>query len=235
MSHRATVTAAAIVAVAATVLGPVLMVASGVTWHELIEGNAVAQGVAAASLATVGAVVLQRLPGHMLGRLFLGIGLAEAVGQLAGGIAARLSAGGARGLPLSVTAWLSGWIWLPGLLVLLSLVVLLFPDGRAARQWRPVVGLAVVATLAATIAAALVRELTSGVAAGAENPAAVAALPDDVLYVVVFVGMAVAASPARRSPMCSSPTRTPSAVAGTTRHCAVGSPELTVTAPSNAT
>lgn len=38
-----------------------------------------------------------------------------------------------------LAAWLSDWLWFPGYLLMLTLVLLLFPDGRVpSRRWRPV-------------------------------------------------------------------------------------------------
>lgn len=178
-------------AVTATLLGVVGVVASATSWSDLVEGYLLAQSVAAVSTAAVGAVILVHLPGHGVGRLFLAIGLLAGISGLASGLAARLSSIGVRGPALSAVAWPAGWLWLPAFLALL-MVVLLFPDGRlASPRWRVLCWPMVASAVIATIAAALVRELTAGIAAGAENPIAVAALPDDLLIVILQVATVV--------------------------------------------
>jgi signal transduction histidine kinase len=80
----------------------------------------------------LGALILSRLPRHPIGRLFLACGLASALtlatypyserGDLPGAVAA---------------AWTSEWIWGLGLTPLVTIGVLLFPDGRLpGRGWR---------------------------------------------------------------------------------------------------
>jgi signal transduction histidine kinase len=91
-------------------------------------------------LPLLGALVLSRLPRHPIGWLFLGCGLASDL-TIAVYIYAEQGLVGRPGsLPGAVAAaWVSDWIWSLGLAPLVTLGVLLFPDGRPpTRRWRPV-------------------------------------------------------------------------------------------------
>jgi signal transduction histidine kinase len=97
------------------------------------QGNA-ADGVAAAlfigGFATVGALLMWKRPGNVIGWLLSACGLAYAAG------AATLLLSHVR----SAQGWLNwfGWIWFLGI-GLAVFVVLLFPTGRLpSRRWRPV-------------------------------------------------------------------------------------------------
>ena len=84
----------------------------------------------------LGALILGRLPGHAVGRLFLACGLASAL-TLAVYPYAWLGLGPAH-LPGALgAAWVSEWIWGLGFTPLVTIGVLLFPDGRPpGPRWR---------------------------------------------------------------------------------------------------
>lgn len=83
----------------------------------------------------LGALILSRLPRHPLGWVFLLCGLASAV-TLA--VFPYADEGLAHGLPGALAAaWVSEWIWGLGLIPLVTVGVLLFPDGRPPTpRWR---------------------------------------------------------------------------------------------------
>lgn len=83
----------------------------------------------------LGALVLSRLPGHPIGWLFLCCGLASAV-TLAVYPVAELAL--AHHLRVGIAAaWVSEWVWGLGFIPLVTLGVLLFPDGRPpGPRWR---------------------------------------------------------------------------------------------------
>jgi hypothetical protein len=95
---------------------------------------------------TVGALILSRLPGHRLGRLYLLCGLASAVTLASYSYAQRGLVDHPGSLPGALgAAWLSSWVWLTGVSPLLTFGVLWFPDGRLpSRRWWPVATLAAV-------------------------------------------------------------------------------------------
>jgi signal transduction histidine kinase len=85
----------------------------------------------------LGALILSRLPGHALGRLFLACGLASAL-TLAVYVYAWLGLHGEAHRPGTVAAaWVSEWIWGLGFTPLVTIGILLFPDGRPpGPRWR---------------------------------------------------------------------------------------------------
>ncbi len=130
-----------------TVLGsvaqPVLLVASGVPLLSR-EANDQAFPVITVALvigAVVGAMIVQRHPGHRIGWLFC-FGQAGA----AIGLAGQTLAGGVmvHRLPLplqvgQVAAWVSKVVGASYALTLVGLLLMLVPDGRLpSRRWRPV-------------------------------------------------------------------------------------------------
>ena len=126
----------------------VLVVATAATF-----GVVVASGEGAASLIVVpfglvyggvGALVVRRQPGNVLGWLFLVTGAGSAVGLLAQVIGSTAIPQGASAPTYAVwAAWVSVvYVELIGLPIILAF--LLFPDGRLpSRRWRPVLYLAI--------------------------------------------------------------------------------------------
>jgi hypothetical protein len=87
--------------------------------------------------ATVGAVIMTRHRGHVIGWLFLGLSVLIALGSFCSDYAIRGYLTG--GLPADeLMVWLNNW--LAGLLLLpFGLLLLLFPTGRLpSPRWRPV-------------------------------------------------------------------------------------------------
>jgi two-component system, NarL family, sensor kinase len=95
-------------------------------------------GLAIATCAALGALVLAARPGHRLGHALLGGGALGSLWTLA---TVTVDAAG-TGEPLGRwAAWLDNWTFV-GLLVLVTWPLLLFPDGGLpSRRWRPVAGL----------------------------------------------------------------------------------------------
>lgn len=87
------------------------------------------------TLPVLGALVLTRLPRHRIGWVFLVCGLASALTMA---LYPYASLGMERGWPLALAgAWVSEWIWGLGLIPLVTIGVLLFPDGNPpGRRWR---------------------------------------------------------------------------------------------------
>ena len=114
------------------------------------------------AFATVGAIIIARVPGNAVGRVFLAIGLLNSIGQLAYQYAAWGLArpGGAPGI--REIAWLTtpmGQTVAP----LLGLALLLFPDGRLpSRRWRAVPVIAGLAIAALVISGAFSPDAQKG-------------------------------------------------------------------------
>jgi signal transduction histidine kinase len=111
----------------------------------------------AVAAATVGALVASRLPRNPIGWILCAAAVAWSADATLGVYAADasvLARGSIPGAPLA--AWLAWWLWLPGIVLILVFVPLLFPDGRlpSARWSWPAIGSGVLVT-AATVAQAL--------------------------------------------------------------------------------
>jgi two-component system, NarL family, sensor kinase len=128
------------------VLGPVLLIGFGVeVWlarsSELDLGpssfdNLYPNVVFGTMLPLLGALILSRLPRHPVGWLYLATGLASALTLFVYPWARTHL--GAHPLPGTLAAaWVSEWIWTMGVMPLVTLGLLLFPDGRVpGRRWR---------------------------------------------------------------------------------------------------
>ncbi len=103
-------------------------------------------GLAAATCAALGALIVAQTRGHRLGIAFLVGGIGTSCWLLP---TAWVAVPATSGRPLlSWAAWVDNWIFV-GLIVLVTWPPLLFPTGGLpSRRWRPVVALVGVATIA---------------------------------------------------------------------------------------
>jgi hypothetical protein len=104
-----------------------------------VRGFSIAIGLAS---ATVGALVIVRVPGNPIGWLFMVAGLLGSVQ----GVAEEYAVAGILAAPGSVpaprlAAWLAGWIWIPAEAAMLAFLPLVFPSGRLpSPRWRLLAG-----------------------------------------------------------------------------------------------
>jgi hypothetical protein len=125
--------------------------------------EAVGVGVGVVS-AAVGAVIVRRRPGNVVGRLLCVAGLAYGVLMLswyhaAHAVARRLEGQGPASFDATEVAavWTSTWSWTPIVLVLLMLIPMVYPDGRVLGPlWRGLV-VACVGVMALTAVVELAR------------------------------------------------------------------------------
>ncbi|MDP3400963.1 MAG: hypothetical protein Q8R97_07570, partial [Brevundimonas sp.] len=91
-----------------------------------------------------GAVILTSRPGHPIGRLLLGVGLAAGLAMVSHQYATRGIVLDPGALPFTTAAaWVGAWVWALGVLPVVTVLPLLIPDGRLlSRRWRPVLALA---------------------------------------------------------------------------------------------
>ena len=133
--------------------------------------------------STVGAVVASRSPNHPIGWLFCVVGLVGGVRHLGAEYATYSLLVSHESLPGgAAAAWVSSWMWVPhvGLMVFLGL---LFPNGLLpTARWRPFAWFVVVAILVGTVALALSPGPLSGLGP-IQNPL-------DIEGVGRFVGLA---------------------------------------------
>lgn len=128
-------------------LGPILLVAAGtiaIATHQDIgvDQNALEDlypnVVFGSVVPLLGALILSRVRRHPVGLLFLATGLASALTMFV------YPWGHTHETPSPfpstlAAAWVSEWIWSMGLMPLVTLGILLFPDGRLVGHWRRVV------------------------------------------------------------------------------------------------
>lgn len=106
-----------------------------------------------ATFPIVGWIIARRRPGNAIGWIFLTIGLSQALATFVGQYSTYgLTMTGAS-LPFAAElAWVGVWSWAPGFVLLLTLSLLLFPDGRLpSPRWRPVLWATIVALLLITV------------------------------------------------------------------------------------
>ena len=97
--------------------------------------------VLVSAYAIVGWLIASRRPDNSIGWIFLAIALSFAVLLFANTYARYGSVVASGSLPFAdVLSWVGGWAWAPGFTLLVTLSVLLFPNGKPpSPRWRPVV------------------------------------------------------------------------------------------------
>lgn len=134
-----------------------LLVLAGVSVHGVGGAEFGEDAVLAVAFTGLGALVLTREPHNRAGWVCLTPVLAAAA------YAAQSVAGPDGG----VVAWLAAWLWLPGLLPVLTVLLLVLPDGHLpGPRWRPlawsVLAVIVVLTLGLAVAAAAAEPQPTG-------------------------------------------------------------------------
>ena len=106
-----------------------------------VESTALALLVLTASYGIVGWIIASRQPGNRIGWVFLVIGLSLSIELSATAYRQFALAVSPGSLPFAdLASWVAVWAWAPGFTFLLTLSLLLFPDGRPpSARWRPVV------------------------------------------------------------------------------------------------
>ena len=101
------------------------------------------------AFATVGALIAGRQPGNAIGWVFIGTGLAWAVLGAADAYAAyALATGQEASLAARTADWGNIWFYGPGIFLPVTLLLLLFPDGRVpSPRWRPILWIAILGNL----------------------------------------------------------------------------------------
>ena len=124
-------------------LGIVVLVLSASTPIPPRFGFRGSDALLAVVLATVGALIAVRRPHNPVGWLFAAAGLIFAVTAFAAEYRVYAVLTRHRSLPLgSEAAWVANWSW-PLLLGVLTVLFLLFPEGRLlSGRWRPLLWLA---------------------------------------------------------------------------------------------
>src|SRR5215212_7324391 len=174
---------------ALTVLLIVLLLRSDTPiYYYWLETSMVALGY-----STVGAIIASRLPESPIGWLFCAIGLCFGVSHFSAEYAAYALLAPSRSLPVGQAfAWLTSWVWVGGL-GLIVFLDLLFPNGRLpSARWRWFARFTAIALLPAAILAALSPGLI--LSSTLHNPLGIGGLPsaskavEAFMYALVVVG-----------------------------------------------
>jgi len=125
----------------------------------------------AVPFAIVGALVAARHPRNPIGRIFLGVALSFGLYGVAEALQAHgLQAGADPGVLVGAAAVYDELIWLSFVIVPLTFVLLLFPDGRLlSRRWRPIAWCAGVGIAGVFISSSLAPDLLPA-SESARNP-----------------------------------------------------------------
>jgi hypothetical protein len=167
---------------ALTVLLIVLLLSSDTPiYYYWLETSMVAVGY-----STVGAIVASRLPESPIGWLFCAIGLIFGVSHFSAEYAAYDLLAPSRSLPAGeVLAWLTSWVWVFGL-GLIVFLDLLFPNGRLpSARWRWFARFTAIALLPAAILGALSPGLITS--STLQNPFGIEGLPNATMPVQAFM------------------------------------------------
>ena len=94
-------------------------------------GTAISEGGAALMLVSVGAILVSRLPHHLIGWLLVIGGLVIAISGSTAGLADYGLTAHPGSVPDAIwLAWLSQWPWAPEIAILFMLLPLFYPTGR---------------------------------------------------------------------------------------------------------
>jgi signal transduction histidine kinase len=109
--------------------------------------------VSLVAFALVGGLIASRKPESPIGWLFGAAGLSLSISTFATRWSEYGQARRGETLPLGhVMTWLATWSWTPGILLMFTFLLLLFPDGHLpSRRWRPVAWLAGLAIVGGTL------------------------------------------------------------------------------------
>src|ERR1035437_3255093 len=120
-------------------------------------GTPIPRGGAALMLVSVGAILVSRLPHHLIGWLLVFGGLVLAVSGATSGLAdygLNLHPGSVPGAIWF--AWTSQWAWAPEIAILFILLPLFYPTGRLpSARWRVVVVIAAALVVIGSLGSAL--------------------------------------------------------------------------------
>jgi signal transduction histidine kinase len=177
-------------------------IAGVASWLVHRNGGSVAEQVAYivafGMFGVVGALIVSRAPGNRIGVLLLWGSGVTAVSFLAGELVTVLVRGGTTSGPLAALAGIASNVgWVLGIMPVLILLPVLFPDGRPpSPRWRVVVWVAVAALVLLALEVVFVEpELTGNEEGiGIRNPLAIPALrglraSEGVFAVVLFAAL----------------------------------------------
>jgi hypothetical protein len=163
----------------------------------VVNGNLTADTaaftLAFAAFMTMGSLIVAHRPGNAVGWIFSAVGLLAATGLLAMEYAAYAYLTRPGSLPgAALAAWYASWFWYPMFGLITLFIPLVFPTGRLlSARWRPVAGVAAVATMTLVVLSAIEPTLTlQDTDYTVDNPIGLAGIEDpeqSTLGAIVFL------------------------------------------------
>ena len=150
----------------ACVLAPATLALSGLglslsrpRFANLVSGHELGDALMAIGCGLVAALILSRRPRHPVALVFAAIGVAEGLSMLGSGLTDVVSPAdpGYRW-----TVWLAAWTWIPGSLITVMILPLVFPEGVRGRWRRRLCRTDIALIAAVCLAQALSTTLPSG-------------------------------------------------------------------------
>jgi signal transduction histidine kinase len=128
--------------------------------------------LSALCLAPIGALIAMRRPEHPVAWLLLFVAVTQGLTEASGVYAHHTTMSGTGAWPgASIALWLDGFMWIPGLGVLATLMLLLFPTGGLpSPRWRMVAVAATVTIVVLTCVAGVTTWVHPGVFTGSGPP-----------------------------------------------------------------
>jgi signal transduction histidine kinase len=183
----AAATALAVLAATEVALFVVLVGADVREWLALATGNGLTTAAIAVPFAAVGAVVIRRDHGHVLGWIFVALGQLTAAATLSGVWADHGLA------PHGLAVALAAYLWVPALLLEIATLTLYFPDGRLpSDRWRPLAWLAWSVVAVGSAGRVLIGPPLEVSDAAVHNPVAISGI-DPAMSLSIFIGLIILA------------------------------------------
>jgi two-component system, NarL family, sensor kinase len=139
-------------------------------FDDLVTGHEIGDALMAIACGVVAALILRRRPRQPVGVLFAIIAVADAVSVLNSGLTDSVSASGTGPVWL---LWFEEWTWIPGLLLTVTVLPLVFPEGVRTVRQRLLLRAEVAAVVVVCVTQSLGPHLSSGPHSQVANPVAV--------------------------------------------------------------
>jgi hypothetical protein len=129
-----------------------------------LDPNTIGGYALGATFPIVGWLIATRRPGNAMGWIFIVIGLSQAIDAFASQYAYVGLVLAPGSLPAAdIMAWVGVWAWVPGFALLMTVAVLLFPDGRLpSPRWRPILWLVGLVMVLLAVPVAIVAWVNRG-------------------------------------------------------------------------
>jgi two-component system, NarL family, sensor kinase len=189
----ATATAAtlAVIAVVAVLTAGRLALIDHASWAEVVGENEAANAILGLTFGLLGALAVVNRPRNALSWLFVAEGQVNALAVLAARWVAYADNGRPETPLAGLAAWVGAFIWIPGFLLAVVILPLIYPTGGwQSPAWRRVGQAALILTLLAVLIVATSNELIMRDYPGYSNPLGVFPWSNGTVPLLIIVGCA---------------------------------------------